>query len=119
MGRDSARKSPAWPRKPPPRSGPLEDKPCMLIFWLSKTRSQVARWSSVRNYRAILLVYVSVSVPRVLRGRRRWVKGTSNQRLDGGRVAHADVTRDWLPSAPFGPVCCTRDRNRGCSLVPV
>ena len=39
--------------------------------------------------------------------------------LTRARAGHADVTPVCLPFAPFNPVCCTCDRNRGCTLVPV
>ena len=65
------------------RSRPLEDRPCMLIYWPSNTRSQLNAWSFARNYRAISLVYVHASVPRPrLRDPGQREKGTSNQRLD-------------------------------------
>ena len=62
---------------------PLEDRPCMLICWLSNTRPRGQRWSSARNCPAISHVYITVSEPSLPRGRIWCEKSTPNQRFNG------------------------------------
>ncbi len=80
----------------------LEDRLCMLICWGSNIHPGAHTWSSVRNCRTTLPVYVSASVPGAQPA--DFGKRSENQRLDARRKGHSDVTRAGSGVSFFRPI---------------